>query len=100
MLLKELLHKIEEDKVNNLINIDEWNFSDVDYLISMGFDYDGDYYITLSDPQIRICKRRTKEEGKNVFLLKEKDKPLKIFKKFEDIIYYFDNYRQPEIDKE
>jgi len=115
--LKEILHIIGDEKKSGLINVDSWRWPDVDHLATMGFGFDGDYYMrTDKDPEMRVYKKKendpvTKKKTEFFYLdeepsngLKEPDEkkekqPTKRFKNFSDLIDYFDTYEQPEIDK-
>ena len=102
--LKEILHTIGEEKKSGLINIDDWKWTEVDHLATMGFGFDSDYYMrTNKDPIMKIYKKKETdpETGKEeeFFYLEEEKKSVKRFKSFNDLIDFFDTYEQPEIDK-
>ena len=102
--LKEILHTIGEEKRSGLIKIDSWRWPDVEHLATMGFGFDGDYYMrTNKEPELKIYKKKEIDTttGKTTafFYLEEKDKPEKRFRNFNDLIDFFDTYDQPEIDK-
>lgn len=102
--LKEIIHSIKnkngtEKNNEGFINIDDWKWPDVDHLIFMKFDIADDYCLKLKDPDITIYKKKDPEEKKEYFYLEEPKKPVKRFEKFNDVIEFFDNYKQPEIDK-
>lgn len=105
ILISELLHSIDNAKKDGLVHIDDWKLSDVDYLHNMGFNFDDDYKMsTPKEPIITIYKKEDEQvkEGqdpKSMYHIEEKGKSLKKFEKFTDIINFFDNYAQPEIDK-
>jgi len=99
MKLLEVLHTVRSERKLGLVNIDDWRWSDVDYLKSMDFDFDGDYIMTLNkDPHIKIYKKKKNEV--EYFIIEAYKKPIRIFRNFEDVVKYFDTYSQPEIDKE
>lgn len=105
MKLTELLHSINKEKEEGLINVDDWRWPDVDHLIAMGFDFSDDFHFkTTREPEITIYRKKEKEsesddEPSDFFYIEEKNKKLKRFKTFNDVIDYFDSYSQPELDK-
>ena len=98
MKLSEILHTVAEEKKSNLINVDDWKFADADHLKTMGFEFDGDYVMSLKDPTIKIYKKKMPQG--ECFVIEEDGKGVRIFQEFEQVIDYFDHYPQPEIDKE
>jgi len=103
MKLTELIHSIEKENKEGLINVDDWRWPDVDHLIAMGFDFVDDYHFkTKQEPEITICQKKEKDESEKdakFFYVDEKNKKSKRFKTFNDVIDYFDTYSQPELDK-
>lgn len=106
MKLIELLHSIDKENKDGLVNVDDWRWPDVEHLISMGFDFVDDYrFRTNRDPGIVVYRKKETDEkdenGKKTdfFYVEEKDKKLRRFKTFNDVIDYFDTYSQPELDK-
>ena len=104
MTLKEILHTISEEKKSGLIAIDDWKWTEVDHLATMGFGFNSDYYMkTDKPPFITIYKKKEKDPNTNktieYFYLEEENKPQKKFRLFNDLIDFFDTYEQPEIDK-
>jgi hypothetical protein len=103
MKLTELLHSINKENKEGLVNVDDWRWPDVDHLVSMGFEFGDDFHmVTPRDPKIVIYKKKDKDEaGKDheFFFIEEPDREKKRFKSFNDVIDYFDHYDQPEIDK-
>ena len=102
--LMEILHTIGDEKKSGLIPIDNWKWPDVDHLATMGFGFNSDYYMTTDkDPIMKVYKKKEKDPStgkeEEYFYLEEKEKPLKRFKIFNDLIDFFDKYEQPEIDK-
>lgn len=106
--LTELMHSIGEEKKNGLINIDDWRWPDVEHLGDMGFEFTDDYHMSTNpkcpeDPLITISKKKELDEasGKksSYFYIEEPKRGTKRFKDFNDVIEYFDNYRQPELEK-
>jgi hypothetical protein len=98
IVLKEIIHSINKDKEEGLVNIDDWRFPDVDHLSSMGFDFDGDFRMsTNKEPHITVYKKKDGDTEK--FYVEEKGKDTRRFKEFNEVIDYFDTYSQPEIDK-
>ena len=87
-----------------MIHIDDWRLQEVDYLHNMGFIFEDDFKMsTPKPPIISIYKKKdendTDKKSKGIFYLEEPDKSVKTFKEFKDIISFFDNYEQDEIDK-
>lgn len=103
MKLTELLHSINKENKEGLINVDDWRWPDVDHLVAMGFEFGDDHHmVTPKDPKIIIYKKKAKDEAGKVhefFFIEEPDRENKRFKTFNDVIDYFDHYAQPEIDK-
>lgn len=104
MKLTELLHSIDEENKEGLVCIDDWRWPDVDHLVSMGFDFGDDHHMnTVRDPKIKIYKKKELDEtsGKKeeYFYVEEPKRSTKRFKNFNEVIDYFDNYSQPDIDK-
>jgi hypothetical protein len=102
--LTELLHSIDEENKEGLINIDDWRWPDVDHLVTMGFKFRDDHHMqTEKPPKITIYKKKSLDEatGKKTtyFYLDEPKKKTKRFKNFNDVIDFFDGYSQPELDK-
>lgn len=98
MNLSEILHKVSDEKKSGLINVDEWKFADADHLKTMGFDFDGDYVMSLKDPNIRVYKKKFPQG--ECFVVEAENRGVKICKDFDQVVEYFDHYPQPEIDKE
>lgn len=98
MKLSEVLHSISAEKQRGLINIDDWKFTDADYLKSMGFEFDGDYTMSMKSPEIKVYKKKFPQG--EFFVVESKDNGIKILPTFDSVIEYFDKYPQPEIDKE
>ena len=103
MTLTELLHSIDQENKDGLVNIDDWRWPDVDHLIAMGFEFSDDFHLrTNRDPEILVYqKKEAGDDGKKTkfFYVEEKDRETKRFKSFSDVIDYFDTYVQPEVDK-
>lgn len=103
IVLKELIHTIDEESKAGLINVDDWRWPDVDHLVTMGFEFGDDYHmITKKDPKIVIYKKKEKDDAgktQSYFFIEEPKRGLKRFKNFNDVIDYFDTYSQPELDK-
>jgi hypothetical protein len=102
--LKEILHTIGEEKRNGLIPIESWRWPDVNHLATMGFGFDGDYYMqTDKHPVMKIYKKKETDEGEEeeteYYYLEEPKRKVKRFEQFNDLIDFFDAYEQPEIDK-
>ena len=101
MKLMELLHSIDDEKESGLINIDNWRWPDVDHLVTMGFEFKDDHHMqTTKPPKMTIYKKKKLDElsGKKTiyFYIEEPKKPVKRFKTFNDVIDFFDNYKQEE----
>ena len=104
MKLTELLHAIDEEAKEGLVNIDDWRWPDVDHLVTMGFKFMDDHHMqTEKAPKMVIYKKKGKDEstGKpsSSFYVEEPKRATKRFKTFNDVIDFFDNYRQPELEK-
>lgn len=103
MKLIELLHSIEKQNKDGLVNIDDWRWPDVDHLISMGFEFMDDYrFQTNRDPKIIVYrKKESNQDGEKIdfFYVEEDGKKMRRFETFNDVIDYFDTYSQPELDK-
>lgn len=97
MKLLEILHTLRDERKTNFVNIDDWKFADADHLKSMGFDFDGDYKMTISDPDISVSK--IKLSNGECWVIEAGGKK-QYFRKFEEIVNFFDHYSQPEIDKQ
>jgi len=102
--LKELLHSIDEESKEGLINVDDWRWPDVDHLVNMGFDFGDDFHLrTTKEPHITVYKKKELDEasGKKTeyFYVEEDKRATKRFKTFNDVIDYFDTYSQPDLDK-
>jgi hypothetical protein len=98
MTLIEILHTIQDDKEKGLVNIDDWKWADADHLKTMGFDFDGDYVMSMKDPSIKVYKKKS-PQGEIFMVEAEKQQP-KAFQQFDQVVEFFDHYSQPEIDKE
>lgn len=98
MKLTEILHTVSDEKKQGLINIDDWKFTHADHLKNMGFDFDGDYVMSLKAPQIRVYKKKLPQG--ECFVVEAEKQGAKMFPTFEEVIEYFDHFPQPEIDKE
>ena len=103
MKLMELLHSIDEETKKGLINIESWKWPDVDHLATMGFKFMDDYHMqTEKPPKMVIYKKKDKDEktGKQTsyFYIEEPKKPTKRFAAFNDVIDFFDSYKQETID--
>lgn len=102
--LMELLHAIDEENKEGFVPIDEWRWPDVDHLVTMGFKFIDDHHMqTEKPPKITIFKKKNLDEttGKkgSSFYIEEPKKAVKRFKTFNDVIDFFDGYKQPELDK-
>lgn len=100
----ELLHSIDEEAKEGLVNIDDWRWPDVDHLATMGFKFKDDHHMqTEKPPKMTIYKKKDvdKVTKKKVsfWYIEEPKKSVKRFKTFNDVIDFFDNYRQPELEK-
>ena len=102
--LTELLHSIDEENKEGLINIDSWRWPDVDHLVTMGFKFKDDHHMqTEKPPKMTIYKKKSLDEAngkkESAFYIEEPKKAVKRFKSFNDVIDFFDGYRQPELEK-
>lgn len=103
IILKELLHSIEKESKEGFIDTNEWRWPDVDHLITMGFEFDGEHHMrTTKPPKMKIYKKKglnEKKEETSYFFIEEDGKKTRRFKNFNDVIDYFDTYEQSEVDK-
>jgi hypothetical protein len=104
MKLTELLHAIDDEKESGLVKIDEWRWPDVDHLVTMGFKFKDDHHMqTDKPPKMTIYKKKSLDEasGKQTscFYIEEPKRAVKRFKSFNEVIDFFDSYKQPELDK-
>ena len=104
MKLTELLHSIDDEAKEGLVNVDEWRWPDVDHLATMGFKFLDDHHMqTEKPPKMVIYKKKNLDEttGKQTsyFYIEQPKRATKRFKAFNDVIDFFDNYRQPELEK-
>ena len=98
MTLTEILHTIQDDKEKGLVNIDDWKWADADHLKTMGFDFDGDYVMSMKDPAIKVYKKKSPQG--EIFMVEAEKQQSKAFQQFDQVVEFFDHYSQPEIDKE
>jgi hypothetical protein len=57
--LKKLLKEIEEDKDSNIASIEdekEWKWPDIDHMLSMKFNREGDSIFVLNSPAMKVYK--------------------------------------------
>ena len=95
--LKEILNVINKEKEDGFINLEDWRWTDIEHLLSMGFDIVDDYTLkTKKKPDLIIYKKKNTPEEKSKFYIVEPNKPLKRFETFNDVIDYFDSYQQLE----
>lgn len=101
MMLKllEILHIVSDEKKAGLINIDDWKMTEADHLKTMGFEFDGDYHMSLKNPDLKVYKKKFEGKGE-CFVIEGDDKKPRAFPDFDQLVQYFDSYSQPEIDKE
>ena len=104
MKLMELLHSLDEEAKEGLVNLEDWRWPDIDHLATMGFKFVDDYHMqTEKPPKMVVYKKKDKDKttGKQTscFYIEEPKKPIKRFANFNDVIDFFDNYRQPELEK-
>ena len=102
--LFELLNSVKNETKSGKIKIDSWRWPDVEYLFNMGFDFGDDYTLSINkSPKISIYKKKDidpKTEKKvDYFFIEEPTRETKKFKTFNDVIDYFDNYVQPDLDE-
>ncbi len=98
MKLTEILNVISDEKQKGLVNIDDWKWADADHLKTMGFEFDGEYVMSLKTPPISVYKKKLPQG--ECFVIDEKGRKTQQYADFESVIKYFDTYSQPEIDKE
>lgn len=89
---------ISDEKEKGLVHIDDWKMTEADHLKTMGFDFDGDFTMSMKNPPMRVYKQKT--QIGECFVIEEEKKPRRTFKDFEDLVHYFDHYSQPEIDRQ
>ena len=102
--LTELLREIDEENKDGIVAIDSWRWPDVDYLISMGFDFADDHrFHTTKEPKITIYKKSDTDDSDGnpdeYFYVEEPGRSIKRFKRFNDLVDFFDSYEQPELSK-
>lgn len=100
----ELLHSIDEEAKDGLVKVDEWRWPDVDHLSTMGFKCVDDHHMqTEKPPKMTIYKKKEKDDKSgnlvSYFYIEQPKRATKRFKMFNDVIDFFDNYRQPELEK-
>lgn len=109
MKLTEIINASEIEKSSGYINLDDWRWPDVDYLVSMGFSFQDDHKM-ISDlstdkdgkNKITIYKKKDKDSDNKTyifFFIDEPERGIKRFRSFNDVIDYFDHYSQPIFDK-
>lgn len=98
MKLLELLHVMSDEKTKGLINIDDWKMTEADHLKTMGFEFDGDYHMSLQSPELKVYKKKFSQG--ECFVVEGDDRSPRAFPDFDQLVQYFDSYSQPEIDKE
>lgn len=57
--LKQLLKEVDEDKNSNIASVEderEWKMPDVDHMLSMKFEREGDSVFILSNPAMKVYK--------------------------------------------
>ena len=67
--LKQLLKEVDEDKNSNIASVEderEWKMPDVDHMLSMKFQREGDSVFVLNNPAMKVYKIR-----KGPFVLEE-----------------------------
>ncbi len=87
--LKEILHTVGEEKKTDLIPIDDWTIVETDHLSDMGFKPSGTYCMGLENPAMLVSR---KKEG--FYLRDGKKKTNQHFQSFENLVEFFDNYKQ------
>lgn len=87
--LKEILNTVDSEKKQNLIPYDDWKIMETDHLYDMGFRPNGSYCMGLEHPPMLVFR---KPDG---FHLKDgKKKKHFLFKSFEELVNFFDTYKQ------
>ena len=101
--LSEILHSIDEDEKSDMVNLDDWKLSEIDHLVEMGFEQDGDYKMMLNNPKMVVCKKKkiTHQLPKDIqaigpgYVLKDGSKnKTYTFSTFMEMVEFFDNYEQ------
>lgn len=104
--LKELLHSIKDEEKSGMVNLDDWRWPDLEHLIDMGFEMNGDYkVVTPKEPHISIYRKKEEDLDKttgkevNYFYIEDKGRETRKFRTFNDVVEYFESYQQPELTK-
>lgn len=101
--LSEILHSIEDEESQGLIDLDDWKLSEIDYLTDMGFDFDGNYKMRLQNPEMSVYKKKGMQHQlpKDImavgegYVLEDKAKnKTHDFTTFKQMVEFFDNYQQ------
>jgi len=101
--LSEIIKSIEEEEQSGLVQLDDWKLSEVDYLIDMGFDQDGEHKMSLHEPEMTIYKKKgvthklTNEiqaVGEGYVVEDKSKKKSHVFPTFKHMVEFFDNYEQ------
>ena len=91
--LKEILHTVESEKKQELIPHEKWTIVETDHLFDMGFKPNGTFCMGLENPPMLVYRK------KDGFYLKDgKKKQNFVFKEFDQLVNYFDNYKQDSKD--
>lgn len=91
--LAELVKLNGAFKKDDFLPIDEWEWTEVDYLASMGFAFDGEFHMRLKNPQMTVYK---KDEGDESAFYLESPHGKERFATFNDLANFFDNYEQKD----
>jgi hypothetical protein len=101
--LKSILESLENEKNSDLILLDDWKLTEIDYLMDMGFNQDGDYSLTLNKPKIKVYKKKKINHKLSTdlhalgegYIIEDEEKNKKyIFPTFGKMVNFFDNYEQ------
>jgi hypothetical protein len=101
--LSEILQSIDEDEKSEMVNLDDWKLSEIDHLVEMGFEQDGDYKMILTNPRMVVYKKKemAHQLPKDVqalgpgYVLEDGSKNKKyVFPTFMGMVEFFDNYEQ------
>jgi hypothetical protein len=102
-LLSEILSSIHDEEEMGMVDLDDWKLSEVDHLIEMGFEPNGQYKLVLPNPRMMAFKKKKvlhqlpkniKAVGEGYVLIDDDKKKTHIFPTFASMVEFFDNYEQ------
>ena len=81
--LKELLHSVQKESKEGLVNIDNYRWPDVDHLMEMGFEIGDDFHlVTDREPKLVVYKKKEVDENgkkKEYFYVEEEKRGTRRF---------------------